>query len=362
MNTQPRTYRFPAIDRVVHGVGAVGRVPRIVDELGRTRVFVVTSRTLAATTSLVADLEAALAHRHAGTFVGIGQHAPRVDIDAATVAARAAGADLLVGFGGSSVTDGTKIVALQLLDGRPHDTDALPQILVPTTLSAGEYTPAAGMTGDVAGVKTYVADPRMAPYAVILDPAVTFETPMELWLSSGVKSIDHACETVWGPRAHPFTDTLAFEALRRLTAALPATKRNPGDVEPRLECQLAGWMSMAGVVNVQVYLSHTLGHQIGARWDVPHGITSGITLPPVMEFLAERSPDAVGRVGAIVGGADGLRALVAELGLPGKLRDVGARRDDFPDVARAAFAAGTETGFGGDVSVGELEQLLDAMW
>ena len=58
---------------------------------------------------------------------------------------------------------------------------------------------------------------------------------------------------------------------------------------------------MAGVVNVQVYLSHTLGHQIGARWDVPHGITSGITLPPVMEFLAPRSPDAVERVDAVVG-------------------------------------------------------------
>ena len=304
MTTRPRSYLFPKIDRVVHGAGAIDRVPRIVDELARTRVFVITSRTLASTTPLVTDLETMLGSRHAGTFVGIGQHAPRTDIDAATDAARAAGADLLVGYGGSSVTDGTKIVALALLDDRPQD--AIPQILVPTTLSAGEYTPAAGMTGDVPGVKTYVADPRMAPFAVVLDPVVTLATPLELWLSSGVKSVDHACETIWGPRAHPFTDTLALEALRRLRAALPRTKAQPDDLDARLECQLAAWMSMAGVVNVQVYLSHTLGHQIGARWDVPHGVTSGITLPPVMEFLAPRSPDAVARVAAVVGGADGL--------------------------------------------------------
>jgi alcohol dehydrogenase class IV len=360
VTTRPRSYLFPKIDRVVHGTGAIDRVPRIVDELGRTRVFVITSRTLANTTPLVADLEAMLGARRAGTFVGIGQHAPRTDIDAATDAARAAGADLLVGYGGSSVTDGTKIVALALLDDRPHD--AMPQILVPTTLSAGEYTPAAGMTGDVTGVKTYVADPRMAPFAVVLDPAVTLATPPELWLSSGVKSIDHACETVWGPRAHPFTDTLALEALRRLTAALPRTQAQPDDLDARLECQLAAWMSMAGVVNVQVYLSHTLGHQIGARWDVPHGITSGITLPPVMEFLTPRSPGAVARVAEVVGGADGLRALVAGLGLPVRLRDVGARRAEIPDVASAAYEAGRASGFGGDVPVEDLEQLLEAMW
>jgi alcohol dehydrogenase len=371
---RPRSYLLPKIDRVVHGAGAIGRVPRLADELGRSRAFIVTSRTLASSTSLVSDLEVALGDRHAGTFVGIGQHAPRADVDAATEAARDAGADLLVGYGGSSVTDGTKIVALALLGERPHE--AMPQILVPTTLSAGEYTPAAGMTGDVPGVKTYVADPRMAPFAVVLDPAVTLTTPMELWLSSGMKSIDHACETVWGPRAHPFTDTLALETLRRLPATLRATRDEPADLDARLDAQLAAWMSMAGVVNVQVYLSHTLGHQIGARWDVPHGITSGVTLPPVMRFLRRQSPGAMVKVAAALGvatdgmstrdacdaGADALVALVASLGLPGRLRDVGADRGDFTDVARAAHEAGRATGFGGDVSVDELEQLLDAMW
>ena len=107
-------------------------------------------------------------------------------------------------------------------------------------------------TGD-RGVKTYVADPRMAPFAIVLDPEVTLMTPAELWLSSGVKVVDHACEMLWGPRSHPFTDTLAQEALCRIRRSLPLTRAEPEALEPRLDCQLAGWMSMAGIVNVRVH-------------------------------------------------------------------------------------------------------------
>src|SRR3954451_8526154 len=106
------------------------------------------------------------------------------------------------------------------------------------------------MTGDVAGVKTYVADPRMAPFAIVLEPEITLHTPEELWLSTGMKVVDHACEMLWGPRSHPFTDTLAQESIRRIRRSLPITHAQPAALEPRADCQLAGWMSMAGIVNV----------------------------------------------------------------------------------------------------------------
>src|SRR4029079_1367729 len=154
-------------------------------------------------------------------------------------------------------------------------------------------------------------------------------------------AIDHACEAMWGPRAHPFTDTLATQAIRTLRIALPATAADPADLDARLDAQLAGWMSMAGVVNVRVHLSHTLGHQIGARWDVPHGITSGITLPSVMRYLAAEHPDGVVQVAAafdastVDAGAGAIAGMVTDLGLPTRLRDVGADRADFPAVAVA---------------------------
>ena len=354
-------------------MAAATRVPQLVEELGGRRVMIVTGRTLATRTPLIDALVTALGTRHAVTFPRMGAHAPRADIDDAIAMARASGADVLIGFGGSSVTDATKIVALQLMESgeRAH----IPQIHVPTTLSSGEWTPAAGMTGDVPGVKTYVADPRMAPFAVVLDPEVTLLTPTELWLSTGVKVVDHACEMLWGPRSHPFTDTLAQEALRRIRRSLPVTRTDPEELYARLDCQLAGWMSMAGIVNVRVHLSHTLGHQIAARWEVGHGITSCITLPLVLRFMSAEHPDGVRRVADAFGiassgdidvvaaeTAGAISDFVAGLGLPSRLRDVGAQRDDFVAVADATIAAGEATGYEPRGGTATLVELLEAMW
>ena len=143
-----RTFRFPAIDRTVHGAGAVAEVPALVAELSSERVMIVTGRTLATQTPLVAELEAVLGEHHAATFARMRAHAPRADVDAAITMVGECGADLLIGFGGSSVTDATKIVAVR------SGSDAIPQIHIPTTLSSGEWTPASGMTGDIPGVKT----------------------------------------------------------------------------------------------------------------------------------------------------------------------------------------------------------------
>jgi maleylacetate reductase len=361
-----RTFSFPAIDRVVHGPGAVGRVPALVEETGCERVMIVTGRTLATATPLIDALAGALGPRHVATYAAMRAHAPRTDIEEAIALAQARDVDLLVGYGGSSVTDATKIVALRLSEAR--DGARVPQVHVPTTLSSGEWTPAAGMTGDVAGVKTYVADPRMAPHAIVLDPEITLHTPDALWLSTGMKVVDHACEMLWGPRAHPFTDTLAQESLRRIRRSLPLTHAERTALDPRLDCQLAGWMSMAGIVNVRVHLSHTLGHQIAARWEVGHGITSGITLPPVTRYMATENPDGARRVADAfeVEGAEAVAAaiadLVAGLGLPARLRDVGAHREDFAAVAEATLAAGRATGYVPTGGSDALVALLDEMW
>ena len=357
-----RTYRFPAIDRVVHGAGAVGDVPAIVEELRAQRVVILTGRTLAEQTDQIAELERALGGVHVATFARMRAHAPRADVDDAVAMVQESGADLLIGYGGSSVTDATKIVAVR------SGTDAIRQIHIPTTLSSGEWTPASGMTGDVPGVKTYVVDPRMAPHTIVLDPEATLNTPMELWLSTGMKAIDHACEAMWGPRAHAVTDTLATEAIRTLRRTLPLTLAAPGDLDERAASQIAGWMSMAGVLNVRVHLSHTLGHQIGARWDVPHGLTSGITLPAVMRHLEAENPGGAARVAAafdvstVDAGADAISALVESLGLATRLRDVGANRADFPAVAEATLAAGQATGYVPTGGADSLVALLDEMW
>ena len=82
--------------------------------------------------------------------------------------------------------------------------------------------------------------------------------------------MDHAIEALWSVNPQPVSDALAMEAIRKLRRYLPASVARPDDLEARGECQVAAWMSIFGMANVGVRLSHVLGHQIGARWDVPH--------------------------------------------------------------------------------------------
>ena len=136
-------------------------------------------------------LEGVLGERWAGTCSGIRQHVPSRTVAAATTQARAARADALVAFGGGSPIDAAKIVALELLgDGEPQA--AMPQIAVSTTLSAGEFTPFAGITDEETRVKGLRTDPRICPRTVVLDPEVTLSTPHQLWAATGVKAMDHA--------------------------------------------------------------------------------------------------------------------------------------------------------------------------
>lgn len=335
-------YRFMPPQRVVSGCGAVDGLAKMVEGLGKKRAFILTGSSLATKTDLVERVQALLGDTWVGTFAGCRQHVLSSSVDEATAEARKAQADVIVSFGGGSPTDTAKNVAYRLLGDAPRED--MPQITIPTTLSAGEFTPHAGMTDEATRIKAGVRDPRILPSVVILDPELTVETPQQLWASTGIKALDHAVEALWSPRAHPITDTLALEAIRRLTRHLKNSV-DPSNLDDRLECQLGAWMSIFGVVNVGMRLSHPLGHQIGARWNVPHGITSCVVLPQVMRYLESSAADALTKVGHVfdetlapaegVSVADRTAAFIQSLGLPARLSEVGALQEELPDVAQA---------------------------
>jgi len=161
-------------------------------------------------------------------------------------------------------------------------------------LSAGEFTPGGGVTDESTKVKGVVADPRLQARAVILDPALTVETPAWLWASTGMRALDHAVEGSYSTRHQLVTDTLASKAIALLNAHLLSSLQTHGDdeLEYRVQCQLAAWLSIFGMSSYsRGGISHALGHQIGPMWNVPHGITSCITLPHVMRLMAGVAAD-----------------------------------------------------------------------
>ena len=312
-------------ERVHFGAGSL----RKVEEEARSfdRAFVITGRSLYEKTDLVHRVEALLGDKHAGTYSGIGQHTPGSSVEEAAREAR--GSDLLVSAGGGSVVDGTKAVARDL--GYPT------QVAVPTTLSGAEWAHRVGVTDEATGRKSGFADPKAVPQVVVLDPETTLFTPEKLWLSTGIRALDHAVEGLLYGGEHPVTDVTGSEGARRLVAHLPRSREKPEDVEVRGELQVAAWLAYFGPLNTPMGLSHGLGRRIGASYGVPHGYTSCVTLAPslavgrygVPEDRWRRLEEALGE-----DPAGSISALVEELDLPNRLRDVGVPEDELEDIAR----------------------------
>ena len=320
------THTFLRTERVHFGAGSLEKIQE--EARSKDRAFVVTGRSLYEKTGLIRRVEELLGARHAGTYAGIGQHTPGGAVEEAAAQAESAAADLLVSVGGGSAVDGTKAVAREL--GYPA------QVAVPTTLSAAEWSHRTGVTDEAARKKAGFADPRAVPPVVILDPETTVFTPEKLWLSTGIRALDHAVEGFLYGGDHPITDVTGLEGARRLMRYLPSSKREPEDLEVRLELQLAAWLSYFGPMNTPMGLSHELGRRIGASYEVPHGITSCITLAPSLRVVEERIPKERWReLSDALGGPppERVASLVEELGLPGSLREVGVPDGDLEIIA-----------------------------
>jgi maleylacetate reductase len=320
------THTFLPTARVHFGADALRKLAEEARPYGRA--FIITGRSLDEKTGLIRRVESLLGERHAGTFAGIGQHTPGGMVEKAAVQAETVATDLLVAVGGGSVIDGTKAVARQL--GYPA------QVAVPTTLSGAEWAHRVGVTDESMGRKSGFADPRTVPPVVILDPEATVDTPEGLWLSTGIRALDHAVEGYLYGGDHPITDVTGLEGARRLVEYLPLSRRRPEDLEVRLELQLAGWLAYFGPLNTPMGLSHELGRRIGASYEVPHGITSCIILAPSLNVLRAHIQDERwnGLSEALGGEPPGrIASLVEELGLPASLREVGVPEEDLESIA-----------------------------
>ena len=317
---------------VIHwGAGTLARLGDEVARLKAERVAIVTTRSLLTATSvvssreLIAQLREAMGSATSPVTVQIAQHAPLADVEAAINRAAAAGVDGVVSFGGGSPIDAAKMLAVRVADRLGRADRGLPHVAVPTTLSVAELAGGAGFT-DATGTKGGVRDPRLLPDAVIYDAELVLNTPMQLWLSTGIRALDHAVEGFLAEGDHPFSDAMALEAVRRLFRTLPQAKAQPNDLAVRTANQLAAWFSFTLPGASASGLSHVMGKQIGARHRIPHGVTSCLLLPHVMRYLAPSHPEQMKDLATATGGEDAaasVQSLIGELGLPKHIAEFG---------------------------------------
>ncbi|WP_234990018.1 iron-containing alcohol dehydrogenase [Altererythrobacter xiamenensis] len=331
------------------------------EAMGCNKVFLLASSTLREKTDEISRIENTLGKRHTATFSGIAPHAPRADVLKAANAAREAGADMIVSIGGGSATDAAKIVSLLIKhdvrtveDFEPLRTYVtgdgevinpitvgpdIPVICVPTTLSGGEFNALSGATDEETQHKQGYEHRNMAPVMVVLDPAITVHTPEWLWLSTGVRSVDHAVETLSSDKSNDFADGLAESALKLLVEGLPRVKADPDDLEGRLKCQVGAWQSMISIIGgVPMGASHAIGHILGGTCNVPHGYCSCVMAPYVLQWNAEYDDSRQNRTLSVLGSthptaAEALDAFIRNLGMPRTLSEVGVDESRFQQVS-----------------------------
>ena len=351
---------FGAMDEVVFGRPAAEAVAEQMARLDAKRAFLMVSGTLNRQTGEIEKIRQALGPRYAATFDAMPAHTPREAVVAATAQAREAGADLIVTVGGGSITDGAKAVQLCLAnDIRSVDdidkiraskgvppamtAPAVRQVSVPTTIAGGEFSANAGVTNTRSKVKEMLRHPLAIPRAVILDPAITLHTPEWLFLSTGIRAVDHCVEGLCSREAHPYADAQALKGLAMLAQGLPRVKADPRDLDARMDCQFGTWLSMGALsAGIPMGASHGIGYVLGAVYDVPHGYTSCVMLPSVMRWNKSVNADRQALVAAAMGhpgndAADVLDAFIRGLGLPRSLQDVRIGPEHFDRIAEQAM-------------------------
>ncbi|KAM0338170.1 hypothetical protein ACHAPU_011420 [Fusarium lateritium] len=280
----------------------------VTERFKRSRVFIIASRSLSQNTSSLEDLESALGDRVAGAHVGISPHTPIPEIVAILSEVKSLDIDCLVTLGAGSITDGAKLIRFALANnalvaedidtlwgGKSHNPlkretlhkPNIPLICIPTSLSGGEYQSIAGAT-DAKTKAKYTFEPDVDPDLVIQDPQLTTTTPQSVWLSTGIRAVDHCVETLCSLQSNNDGDEWAAKGLEKLITGLLRCKHDPQDLEARHLCQTGVMGAMRAVSSgVPMGASHAIGHQLGPL-GVGHGETSCILLPAVCKFNANK--------------------------------------------------------------------------
>jgi len=189
------------------------------------------------------------------------------------------------------------------------------------------------------------------PAAAILDPALTVGLPPAATAATGVDALTHAIESYLSVRANPWSDGIALQVISMIAAHLARACADGTDLEARSQMLLASHMAGIGMATTGLGLVHAIGHALGGRYNIAHGITLAMVLPQVLGFSAPSIKDRLAAIAFALGagdaGRDGdwnaaaaidaIQALRAEIGLAVRPADFGVTAADFPGLAADAL-------------------------
>jgi len=350
-----------AARQVVFGAGSLAGLGEAVERFGWERVLLCTIPRFRRS-GLADRVSGTLGDRLAAVYAEAAPHVPEASVSAATELALGRDADAVLGLGGGSPIGLAKAVSLALEEMRtgrtipapsPTEPPRVPVIAIPTTYSGSELTPIYGITRDVDGTprKISARNPKVVPKLVVYDPELTLDLPPEMTASSGINALAHCVEAVYSTTRNPVATASALAGVRLIYSSLPLAVARGDDLATRTDLLEGAYLAATAIATARIGLHHGLCHVLGGTVGVPHGIANAVMLPHAMRFNARGVAAELAEVARAMGLAgdeeDGLaeaacRAvydLVAEIGLPQRLREVGVAEEDLAELSRAAMSS-----------------------
>lgn len=353
---------FQTTRSVICDPGASAQLGDVLQGLNCRRVFIVTDPGIEKL-GLMASAKAALAAADiaATVFTDVVADPPEAVVHAAVDAARAFGADGVVGFGGGSSMDVAKLVAFLMCSEQSLSDiygigqcrgPRLPLVQVPTTAGTGsEVTPISIITQDGAA-KMGVVSPQLLPDCALLDADLTLGLPQAVTAATGIDAMVHAIEAYTSKvKKNLLSDSLARDALRLLGGNIRRVCTVPDDRQARSNMLLGSMLAGMAFANAPVAAVHALAYPIGGHFHVPHGLSNSLVMPHVMRFNSPAAAPLYAELAPIIfpdiGAGDDqavstaliarIEALIADLGIENRLTQVGINHNQVPMLAADAM-------------------------
>lgn len=352
-------FRLPEV--VYLGRGALDNLSSEVQKLGARKVLLITDAGVKAA-NLDKQVVDAIAEGGAEVdiFTEVEAEPSTGTVDRVGNLVREKGYQLLVGLGGGSpmdVTKGASILAAN--EGSIKDyagielvpQKGIPTVLIPTTSGTGsEVTPNAIFAFKEEQVKKGIVSRYLLPKVAIVDPALTLSCPAHITAATGVDALVHAIESFTALKATPHTDMYALEAIRLIAENLRTAVFNGNDVEAREKMAMGSFFAGVSLANAGVGAVHALAYPLGGKFHVSHGVSNALLLPRVMEFNCMGNLGKFAQVAEAMGepvegkscreaamlAVKAVKELVADVGIPQSLREVGVAEEDIEFLTESA--------------------------
>ena len=193
----------------------------------------------------------------------------------------------------------------------------------------------------IEGTKEIVIIPQVVPLAAVLDPLLTFSLPPKVTAANGLDALCHALEAFLSITAKPHTHSTELAPSTVVARWLKTAVEDGANLEARRAMIYAAYTGGL-CLNAGVVLGHSVAYTISNRAHMPHGVSCAMALPYTIAFnlpaVSDRLSIAAAHVlqGSNVTGEDlalWVADLIATLGMPGSLQDIGVKEMDLDPMA-----------------------------